>query len=89
MTAQEVAMIYVIVALTIFIGLLALIGAGIAVTRAGMIQSGELPDDEAGDNLVLAVFMFIVSLVTGMLWPVIPFLLIAAMIASIRDKVKE
>lgn len=82
-------MIYVIVALVIFIGLFVLIGAGIAVIRAGMSQSGELPDDEAGDNLVLAVFMFIVSLVTGMLWPVIPFLLIAAMIASIRDKVKE
>lgn len=82
-------MIYIVVALVIFIGLLALIGAGIAVTRAGMIQSGELPDDEAGDNLVLAVFMFIVSLVTGMLWPVIPFLLIAAMVASIWDKVKE
>ena len=82
-------MIYVIVALVIFIGLLVLIGAGLAVTRAGMIQSGELPDDEAGDNLVLAVFMFIMSLVTGMLWPMIPFLLIAAVIASIRDKVKE
>ena len=82
-------MIYVIVALVIFIGLLVLIGAGLAVTRAGMIQSGELPDDEAGDNLVLAVFMFIMSLVTWMLWPMIPFLLIAAVIASIRDKVKE
>lgn len=82
-------MLYVIVALVIFIGILVLIGAGFAVTRAGMIQSGELPDDEAGDNLVLAVFMFIVSLVTGMLWPVIPFLLIAVIIASIRDRVKE
>lgn len=82
-------MLYVIVALVIFIGLLVLIGAGFAVIRAGMIQSGELPDDEARDNLVLAVFMFIVSLATGMLWPVIPFLLIAAIIASIRDKVKE
>lgn len=82
-------MLYVIVALVIFIGLLVLIGAGFAVIRAGMIQSGELPDDEARDNLVLAVFMFIVSLATGMLWPVITFLLIAAIIASIRDKVKE
>lgn len=89
MTAHEVAVLYGIVALVIFILLFALAGAAIAITRASLAQSGELSDDEAGDNLVLAVFMFFVSLVVGVCWPAIPVLLVFAIATTIKDKVKE
>ena len=82
-------MLYGIVALVVFILLFATGCAVIAVAYASLVQSGELNDDEAGDNLVLAVFMFFVSLLTAACWPAIPVLLILAIATTIKDKVKE